>query len=58
MSYQRAFEREEDLLCEQVNSGEITQSEFNGAMRELRSEMRDIANEAASDAYNEVMGGW
>jgi len=39
MSYQRAFEREEDLLCEQVNSGEITQSEFNGAMRELRSEI-------------------
>ena len=53
-----AVDREEDDLVRQVNAGEITQQEFNRAMRDLRDEIRGCAEEDAERAYNEVMGNW
>lgn len=52
------FEREEDVLCEQLNNGEITKAEFDREMRELRWAVRAEAEEAAEAAYNDVMGYW
>ena len=56
--YRDAFEREEDLLCEQVNDGTISQSEFNEAMRDLRRDHQSMAEEAAQRAYDDEMGNW
>lgn len=49
-------ERAEHELTEQVNNGEITDHEFELAMRDLMAELRDCAEKAASDAYQDVMG--
>ncbi len=52
------YERAEDELCEELNNGEITLTEYNRAMRDLNDELRQSAQEAADDAYNKTMGGW
>ena len=52
------FEREEDELVRQVNAGEISQSEFHNAMRELTAELRAQAQDEADSAYDRVMGGY
>ncbi|MFI5459057.1 MAG: hypothetical protein ACHRXM_26820 [Isosphaerales bacterium] len=52
------YEREEDELVRQVNAGEISQKEFDRAMRDLRDETRGYAEEEAERAYNEAMGYW
>ena len=49
------YEREEDALVEQLNNGEITQKEFHEAMRELRDDVRQQAEMAAEEAYDDVM---
>ena len=46
------FDREEDLLVEQVNSGAISRKEFDDEMRALRAEYRRQAEEAAQEAYD------
>jgi hypothetical protein len=53
-----AHDREEDQLVRQVNSGEISQKEFDRAMRDMRDEIRAYAEEEAERAYNEAMGHW
>lgn len=53
-----AYEREEDILCEQVNSGAISTAEFNAAMRDMQEEIRWNAQEAADSAYNDYMCQW
>jgi predicted RNA-binding protein associated with RNAse of E/G family len=51
-----AADREEDELVRQVNSGVITQQQFNRAMRDLQDEIRGCAEEDSERAYNEAMG--
>ena len=58
MSIESQMEREEDILCEQLNRGEITQAEFNKEMREMRRDYRAMAEESAQNAYDEEMGRW
>jgi hypothetical protein len=53
-----AWEREEDALVEQFNNGEISRKEFDQEMRELHQDMRAAANEAAQEAYDQVMENW
>ena len=52
------YEREEDRLCEAINSGEISRSDFDKEMRNLNDELRGAAEEAAEQAYNDAMGTW
>ena len=52
------YEREEDNLVEQYNSGMITQAEYNKQMRELQREYAAQAREAAEDAYDNEMQRW
>jgi hypothetical protein len=51
-----AYGREEDELVRQVNAGEISQKEFDRAMRDMRDEIRAYAEEEAERSYNEAMG--
>ena len=51
-----AYDREEDELVRQVNAGEISQKEFDRAMRDMRDEIRAYAEEEAEGSYNEAMG--
>ena len=37
--YQRHMEREEDRLAEAVNSGEMTNAEYNAEMRDLQLDL-------------------
>ena len=55
---ERQMEREEDILCEQLNRGEITLEEFNNGMRDMQREYRAMAEEAAQQAYDDEMGRW
>lgn len=50
------FERAEHELTEQLNNCEITDHEFELAMRDLCAELRDSAEQAASDVYQDIMG--
>jgi hypothetical protein len=51
-------EREEDSLCDDLNSGAISISEYNAALRDMRDCDRAYAEECAERAYNDAMGGW
>ncbi len=53
-----AFDREEQILEEQLSEGTITLKEFNGEMRELRRDYAGAAQEAAEQAYQDEMGRW
>ncbi|MCP4101725.1 MAG: hypothetical protein GY750_09915 [Lentisphaerae bacterium] len=52
------IEKEEQYLEEQLANGEITNAEFNKEMRELQRDHRAAAEEAAQEAYDNVMGCW
>jgi len=52
------YEREEDIITEQYNRGEISGTEYRAALRELQREMRADAQEAAERAYNETLNNW
>ena len=52
------FEREEAALEEALDRGEITYEEFQKEIREMRRELEMQAQEAADEAYNNVMGYW
>lgn len=52
------YEREEDHLVEQFNSGQITQKEYNEQMRDLQRDYRAQAQEAAQEAYDREMERW
>lgn len=58
MSIHDQMAEEEQRLCDAVNSGEITQAEFDREMRGLREDARAHAERCADDAYNEAMGGF
>lgn len=56
---ERALEREEALLEEDYNSGRITRKEYNEQLRDLHRDARAELEDAAWDAYEQVMdGGW
>ena len=46
----------ERQLCEAYDKGDISESEFESEMRNLRDELRSCAEEAAVEAYNDTMG--
>lgn len=50
-----AYEREEKILCDAVNSGEMTQAEFDRCMKELYEQLREEAQQAADEAYEHAM---
>lgn len=52
------FDREVDKLEKLLDNDEITYEEFKAEMRELNNERQAEAEEAAKNAYNDVMGGW
>lgn len=54
---ERAYELEENALVERYNSGSITQEQFNREMGQLQRDARAEIQEAAQDAYDDVMGG-
>ncbi len=53
-----AFDRVEDVLHDQLASGELSQDEFNAAMRELGREYAEMADEAAREAYENERSRW
>ena len=53
---QRWIERAEQELCDAVNSGEMTEHEFNAEMRELMREAEAAADEAAEEARHGYLG--
>ena len=53
-----AFDREEDFLVEELNSGRITRREFDREIWELRHDYRASAHEAAQDAYERELERW
>ena len=52
------YEREEQNLEEMLANEEITLAEYNEQMRELQRDMRDAAQEAAHQAYEDELGRW
>jgi len=50
------FEREANILDEQLERGEISNNEYRESMRDLNNQLRDEATEAAMNAYDDVMG--
>lgn len=54
----KQYEREEDHLVEQYNSGQITLAEYNKQKRELQSDYRAAAQESAQEAYDREMDRW
>ena len=49
------YEREMELLCEAVNNGEISQAEYDSAVRDLTWELREQAAWKAGSLY--ISGG-
>ncbi len=58
MDPQTAMEREEDALVNDLNEGRIDRAEYNKLMRALHQEYRDMAREAAHEAYEREMDRW
>lgn len=55
---QNQFDRDEIQLDEELASGLISQEQFNRAMRQLRREYREAAEDAAEEAYRNEYSGW
>lgn len=53
----RWFDREGQQLEQELERGEITQAQFNAAIRELRAELREAADEAGQDARDDYLNG-
>lgn len=58
MDMRRAMDRAEDDLCRQYNEGVIDEATFHEEMRALAREQREMAEEAAQDAYDREIGRW
>ncbi len=52
------LEREEDFLLEQLQNGEISQSEYNRAMKEAHYQYSREARFAAEEAYDRELENW
>lgn len=51
-------ERAEREIEEEYESGHMSLSEFQSAMRDLNAELRDAAEQAVEDARDAYLGGW
>jgi hypothetical protein len=49
------FEREEELLSNQLSNGAISLREYNEEMRDMQRSYRDQARESAQEAYDNEM---
>ena len=58
MNLDRAYEKAEDQLVQDLNDGRISRDEFNAEMRAMAQDYRLEAEAAAQAAYDEVMGRW
>ena len=54
----KAFEREVELLENDLESGAISTKEFNQEMRELERDYRDAAQESAEQAFQDEFNRW
>lgn len=53
------IERAEREIEEEFERGDVTEKEYNAAMRDLYQEVRDCAEDAAQEAYdNSMRGDW
>ena len=52
------YDRAVAELEQELEREEITYAEYQRCMRDLREELRDEAEEAARNAYNDVIGGF
>ena len=52
----RAYEREEDMLGEQFNGGDLTEAEYRQSLRELQWEAKDAEEQAREEHLRR--GGW
>jgi hypothetical protein len=52
------FDREEDALARDLERGDISQKEYNAAMRELQCDYRLAARESAQNAYDQEVERW
>ena len=52
------FDKAEAEIEESLSNGEISNKVFQEEMRNLRAELRGLAEEAAEQAYNDTMGYW
>ena len=52
------MDREEDLLWEMLEAGEISQEEYQGEINALYREARGALGEEAQRAYDDVIGSW
>ena len=55
---QTQYEREEDALCEDLNNGLITISQYKEALRELNNCYREDMENSCKDAYEREMDNW
>ncbi len=55
MDIDRAIRMQEGQLDEQLECGDITQEEYNQEMEMIHREARDVIQEEAERAYDEVM---
>lgn len=51
-------EKEEDDIEQRCADGLITRKQRNRELRDLRADIRGIAEENAFDAYNDTLSGW
>ncbi len=58
MSVESQYDREEQYIIDQMNSGMISQQEGRKQLRELQRDYRAAAQEAAQDAYDREMDRW
>lgn len=58
MSHEDALEREEQILHDEYERGELSRPQYNKAMADLHRQYRAEAQEAAQDAYNREMDNW
>ena len=52
------YEREEAIITDQYNRGEISAAEYRDALRELQREVEAEAQEAAERAYNDTLNNF
>jgi hypothetical protein len=53
-----AFEREEMILEQDLNAGNISIGEFNNEMRSIQRDYINSARESAQDAYERELDRW
>jgi len=58
MSMQSQYEREEELLYEQYDRGDISGAELQRELNDLARDYRAAAREAALDAYEQEWERW